>query len=150
MQLGKCGSRGGHHIGDAALKKADHVKVAFDNNHFAFFGDTLFAMVQPKKNVSLEIELCFGAVHILGVAFSREVAAAECNDDARHILDGDHQAVTELVRDASIFLLDGKSRFHAVQRRKTVLHGVSDKAFASVGRVSDMESLASLVGNVTA
>ena len=93
----------------------------------------------------------FRAVHVfsaLKIFIFAEVAATKGDNHARKVLDGDHQAVTELIRDAAVFFLHGKPCLDTIQGRKTVLDGVTDKAFASIGSVTDVELLAGFVGNV--
>ena len=151
VRIGERSSAGGNHIGYATLEEADHVEVAFHDDDGLFVGNALTALVEPVKDVTLVVQRRFRAVHVFGalefLVFA-QVASTEGDYDSGQVLDGDHQTVAELIGNAPVFLFDGKSRFHTVQRRKTVLDGIADKAFSAFGGVADVEKLAGLVCDV--
>ena len=65
VRFGQCRSRGCHHVRDAALIQANHVEVAFHDNHRVFFRDALAALMQTEQNIALVVQRRFRAVHVL-------------------------------------------------------------------------------------
>ena len=112
--------------------------------------DGVAAVIQPKENIALAVKCGFRAVHVFGKLYSvvrcgvAQISTAKCDNDTREVLDGNHQAIAELVCDTAVFFLDGKTSLDAVARRKTVACGVADKTFAPRRSITDVELLASL------
>ena len=150
MVLGKGSARGRHHVLHAALVKAYQVEITFYDDDRVFFGDGVLAVVQPEKDVTLMVKDSFRAVHVFCRTLAGKVAPSEGHHHAGNVLDGNHQAVPELVGNTAVLFFYGKARLDAFLGREAFLGGVAYETFAAVGSVADVELLAGWFGNMAA
>ena len=94
---GKSGAAGGYHVGDTGLSRADHVHVAFHQNHAVQGHAGFLCAVQIVQNLGFFVNRGFRRVHVLRFVFGVHGAPPKGDNLAGLALDRKHEAVTEAV-----------------------------------------------------
>ena len=149
LVYGKCRSRVGHHILDAALVHGDNVGVAFDHIDTVLLGDGLLGLIDAVELVVLMVDLAVGRVDILLLHSLRgrvELSPAEAHHLSAHAYPGEDDATGVAVDEVAAVGLVADACLQQELLLVAFLHGGTGQC----ARVGQVEAQLKLLDDVVA
>ncbi|MPM42676.1 hypothetical protein SDC9_89345 [bioreactor metagenome] len=137
LLLSQRSAHGGNRVVEPRLMEGYYVDVPLTQNDIGPFG--LLRQIQRIELPAFAVYRRFGGVHILRLRVVQH-PSAKSNHIPPHVDDGEHQAVSELIVDAAVLVLDRQASGQQLRLRISPVRHGGDQGVPLVQRRSQSES----------